>query len=48
MRPKYVPVRLVVTVLAAAAATGCVRVGEDAGPARPEHSAGQRHGGVPG
>ncbi|MFG2359203.1 hypothetical protein [Streptomyces sp. NPDC048521] len=42
MRPLYVPVRLAVTVLAVAAAAGCVNVGDDAGRARPSHSAGQR------
>ncbi|MFG2606928.1 hypothetical protein ACGFT2_25800 [Streptomyces sp. NPDC048514] len=44
MRPSYVPVRLVVTVLAVTAVAGCVNVGDDAGRARPSHSAG-RHGG---
>ncbi|MFI2206940.1 hypothetical protein ACH47Z_40805 [Streptomyces sp. NPDC020192] len=46
MRPLYVPVRLAVTMLAVAtAAAGCVNVGDDAGRARPSHSAG-RHGGA--
>ncbi|MFF7385820.1 hypothetical protein [Streptomyces griseoluteus] len=44
MRRLYVPVRLVVAVLAVAAASGCVRVGDDAGPRRTPHSAGQRQG----
>ncbi|OLZ68660.1 hypothetical protein AV521_21055 [Streptomyces sp. IMTB 2501] len=44
MRPLSVPVRLTVSVLALAAAAGCVNVGDDAVPARPSHSAG-RHGG---
>ncbi|MFF0385013.1 hypothetical protein [Streptomyces sp. NPDC004286] len=44
MRRLYVPVRLVVAVLAVAAASGCVRVGDDAGPARTPHSAAQREG----
>ncbi|MYW48378.1 hypothetical protein GT346_34985, partial [Streptomyces sp. SID161] len=47
MRPSYVPVRLAVTVLALTAAAGCVSVGDDAGRARPAHSAGQRGGEVP-
>ncbi|MFE2096635.1 MULTISPECIES: hypothetical protein [unclassified Streptomyces] len=47
MRPLYVPVRLVVTVLALTAAAGCVSVGDDAGRARPSHSAGQRGGEAP-
>lgn len=47
MRPMYVPVRLVVTVLAVTAAAGCVNVGDDAGRARPSHSAGQRGGEAP-
>ncbi len=49
MRPLYVPVRLAATVVAAAAATGCMSVGDDApgGGARPSHSAGERGGGAP-
>ncbi|MGW2212341.1 hypothetical protein [Streptomyces sp. NPDC001781] len=43
-----VPVRLVVAVLAAAAASGCVHVGDDAGPRRTPHSAAQREGADPG
>lgn len=46
MRPIRVPVRLAATVLAVAAVSGCMSVGDDAGgPARPSHSAG-RPGGV--
>ncbi|MER7838554.1 hypothetical protein ABTY98_22405 [Streptomyces sp. NPDC096040] len=48
MRPLYVPVRLAVTVMAVAAAAGCVNVGDDAGKAKPSHSAGQRDGGEAG
>ncbi|WP_251094028.1 hypothetical protein [Streptomyces sp. Caat 7-52] len=48
MRPLNVPVRLAVTVLAVTAAAGCVNVGDDAGRARPSHSAGQRGGEAPG
>jgi hypothetical protein len=44
VRPLSVPVRLTVTALTLAAAAGCVNVGDDAGRARPAHSAG-RHGG---
>ncbi|MFF4899547.1 hypothetical protein [Streptomyces sp. NPDC001068] len=44
MRPLYVPVRLAVSVMAVAAAAGCVNVGDDAGKARPSHSAGHRDG----
>ncbi|EST28368.1 hypothetical protein M878_22760, partial [Streptomyces roseochromogenus subsp. oscitans DS 12.976] len=44
VRPLSVPVRLTVSVLALAAAAGCVNVGDDAVPARPSHAAG-RHGG---
>ncbi|WP_405554587.1 hypothetical protein [Streptomyces sp. NBC_01171] len=44
MRRLYVPVRLVVAVLTAAAASGCVHVGDDAGPRRAPHSAAQREG----
>lgn len=47
MRPLYVPVRLAAAVLAVTAAAGCVNVGDDAGRARPSHSAGQRGGEVP-
>ncbi|WP_053663234.1 hypothetical protein [Streptomyces sp. MMG1121] len=47
MRPLYVPVRLAVTMLAVAAAAGCVNVGDDAGRARPSHSAGQHGGEAP-
>ena len=48
MRPMYVPVRLAATVMAVAAAAGCMSVGEDGdGPARPSHSAGQRGGEAP-
>ncbi|WP_217546130.1 hypothetical protein [Streptomyces sp. GbtcB6] len=46
MRPLYVPVRLAVTVMAVAAAAGCVNVGDDAGKAKPSHSAGHRGGDV--
>lgn len=42
MRPLYVPVRLAVTVMAVAAAAGCMSVGdEEGGRAGPSHSAGQ-------
>ncbi|MFF7793838.1 hypothetical protein [Streptomyces sp. NPDC007991] len=45
MRPLYVPVRLAATVVAVAAAAGCMSVGDDAGgSAKPSHSTG-RHGG---
>ncbi|MEU9383539.1 hypothetical protein AB0D38_22260, partial [Streptomyces sp. NPDC048279] len=44
MRPLYVPVRLAVTVMAVAAAAGCVNVGDDAGKVKPSHSAGHRDG----
>ncbi|MEU5307668.1 hypothetical protein [Streptomyces sp. NPDC021562] len=44
MRPLNVPVRLAVAVMAVAAAAGCVNVGDDAGKARPSHSAGHRGG----
>ncbi|MEU6509219.1 hypothetical protein [Streptomyces sp. NPDC046942] len=47
MRPLYVPVRLAVTMLAVATAAGCVNVGDDAGRARPSHSAGRRGGEAP-
>ncbi|MFI9245860.1 hypothetical protein ACIGXF_25565 [Streptomyces sp. NPDC053086] len=47
MRPLYVPVRLAVTVLAVTTAAGCVNVGDDAGRARPAHSAGQHGGEAP-
>ncbi|MFB6553689.1 hypothetical protein [Streptomyces sp. NPDC056405] len=49
MRPLYVPVRLAATVVAVAAVTGCMSVGDDAsgGGARPSHSAGERGGEVP-
>ncbi|MBL1083417.1 hypothetical protein JK359_15765 [Streptomyces actinomycinicus] len=47
MRPLYVPVRLAVAALAVTAAAGCVNVGDDAGRARPVHSAGQRGGEAP-
>ncbi|MFE0804032.1 hypothetical protein [Streptomyces sp. NPDC058812] len=49
MRPLYVPVRLAATVVAVAAATGCMSVGDDAsgGGARPSRSAGERGGEVP-
>ncbi|MGW3950998.1 hypothetical protein ACWEKM_08575 [Streptomyces sp. NPDC004752] len=49
MRPLYVPVRIAATVLAvAAAAAGCVHVGEDAGRVGPSRSAGQQGGKAPG
>ncbi|WUB36907.1 hypothetical protein OHN38_19060 [Streptomyces sp. NBC_00588] len=46
MRPMYVSVRLAATVMAVAAAAGCMSVGEDGGggSARPSRSA-ERHGG---
>ncbi|MDX3579472.1 hypothetical protein PV663_21500, partial [Streptomyces sp. FL07-04A] len=45
MRPLYLPVRLAVTVMAVAAAAGCMSVGEDdGGRAKPSHSAGPRGG----
>ncbi|WP_435216108.1 hypothetical protein [Streptomyces sp. bgisy034] len=49
MRPLYVPVRLAATVVAVAAAAGCMSVGDDAGGgnAKPSHSAGQRGGEAP-
>ncbi|MFI7401271.1 hypothetical protein ACIBW9_12400 [Streptomyces sp. NPDC049541] len=48
MRRLYVPVRLAATVMAVAAAAGCMSVGEDgAGGAKPSHSAGQRGGEAP-
>jgi hypothetical protein len=49
VRPLYVPVRLAATVLAVAAAAGCMSVGDDesGGGVRPSHSAGQRGGEVP-
>lgn len=48
MRPLYVPVRLAATVLAVAAAAGCMSVGDEEGDrVRPSHSAGQRGGGAP-
>ncbi|MFJ5729367.1 hypothetical protein [Streptomyces paradoxus] len=47
MRPLYVPVRLAATVVAVAAAAGCMSVGDDAGGSvKPSHSAGQRAGGA--
>ncbi|MEU6322230.1 hypothetical protein [Streptomyces sp. NPDC047009] len=45
MRACYVPVRLVATALAVAAAAGCMSVGDDAGSPSPSHSTG-RHGGA--
>ncbi|MEV5906631.1 hypothetical protein AB0L81_43370, partial [Streptomyces sp. NPDC052127] len=49
MRPLYVPVRLAATVMAVAAAAGCMSVGhEEGGRAKPSHSAGQRGGEAPG
>ncbi|MDQ0991742.1 hypothetical protein [Streptomyces sp. V3I7] len=46
MRPLYVPVRLAAALMAlAAAATGCVNVGDDGGRTGPSHSAGRRGGG---
>ncbi|MEU3858004.1 hypothetical protein AB0F03_11600 [Streptomyces sp. NPDC028722] len=48
MRPLNVPVRLAVTVLAVTAAAGCMNVGDDAGRARPAHSAGRHGGDAPG
>ncbi|MFF4270747.1 hypothetical protein [Streptomyces sp. NPDC001536] len=49
MRPLYVPVRLAATVMAVAAAAGCMSVGDDDGgkSAKPSHSAGQRGGEAP-
>ena len=49
MRPLYVPVRLAATVMAVAAAAGCMSVGDDgaAGARKPSHSAGQRGGEAP-
>ncbi|MEU5593981.1 hypothetical protein [Streptomyces sp. NPDC020298] len=44
MRPLPVPVRLAATAMVLAATSGCVNVGDDAGPARPSHSAGRRGG----
>ncbi|MFE9098006.1 hypothetical protein [Streptomyces sp. NPDC007264] len=46
MRACYVLVRLAATVLGAAAAVGCMSVGDDAGSPSPSHSAG-RHGRAP-
>ncbi|MFD9394305.1 hypothetical protein ACFWBB_27305 [Streptomyces sp. NPDC060000] len=49
MRRLYVPVRLAATVMAVAAAAGCMSVGdEEGGRTRPSHSAGQRGGEAPG
>jgi hypothetical protein len=44
VRPLYVPVRLAATVIAVAAAAGCMSVGDDGagGSVKPSHSAGQR------
>lgn len=49
MRPLYVPVRLAATVVAVAAAAGCMSVGDDdaGGSVKPSHSAGQRGGEAP-
>ena len=48
MRPLYVPVRLAATVVAVAAAAGCMSVGDDTGGSvKPSHSAGQRGGEAP-
>ncbi|MFF4400018.1 hypothetical protein [Streptomyces sp. NPDC001480] len=47
MRPFPVPVRLAATAMVLAAASGCVNVGDDAGPARASHSAGRRDGDAP-
>ncbi|WP_282703270.1 hypothetical protein [Streptomyces sp. CC219B] len=49
MRPLYVPVRLAATVMAVAAAAGCMSVGEDGGggSAKPSHSKGHRGGEAP-
>ncbi|MFF3942828.1 hypothetical protein [Streptomyces phaeofaciens] len=48
MLPKYVPVRLAATVMAVAAAAGCMSVGDDeGGRAKPSHSAGHRGGDAP-
>ncbi|MCK1823846.1 hypothetical protein MTQ10_30815, partial [Streptomyces sp. XM83C] len=48
MRPLYVPVRLAATVMAVAAAAGCMSVGDDdTGGSRPSHSADQRGGAEP-
>jgi hypothetical protein len=49
VRRLYLSVRLAATVMAVAAAAGCMSVGDDpGGSARPSHSAGQRDGGAPG
>ncbi|MFI7499629.1 hypothetical protein ACIBVL_14240 [Streptomyces sp. NPDC049687] len=48
MRPMYVPVRLAATVMAVAAAAGCMSVGDDeGGRAKPSHSASHRGGEAP-
>ncbi|NEA94112.1 hypothetical protein G3I22_17615, partial [Actinospica acidiphila] len=49
MRRLYVPVRLAATVVAVAAAAGCVSVGDDdaGGKAAPSHSAGRSGGEAP-
>ncbi|MGW7259760.1 hypothetical protein [Streptomyces sp. NPDC054834] len=47
MRPLPVPVRLAATAIVLAVTSGCVNVGDDAGPARPSHSAGRRGGDAP-
>ncbi|MEU8982942.1 hypothetical protein [Streptomyces sp. NPDC048309] len=47
MRALYVPVRLAATVMAVAAAAGCMSVGDDGSRPGPSHSAGQRAGEAP-
>ena len=47
MRALYVPVRLAATVMAVAAAAGCMSVGDDGDRPAPSHSAGQRGGEAP-
>ncbi|MFF3612268.1 hypothetical protein [Streptomyces sp. NPDC002580] len=48
MRALHVPVRLAVTVVALAAAAGCMSVGDDGERPGPSHSAGRRAGEAPG
>lgn len=47
MRALYVPVRLAATVMAVAAAAGCMSVGDDGDRPAPSHSAGHRGGEAP-
>jgi len=47
VRAFYVPVRLAATVMAVAAAAGCISVGDDGSRPGPSHSAGQRGGEAP-